>query len=300
MMLDLDRIFQQDRVMRAMTGLNYAAFEGLLADFIPVYHASLVRPGMVRKRAVGGGRKATLSSSQAKLFYILVYCKCYPTFDLLGVLFNFDRSCAHDWVHRLLPLLEATLGHKQVLPVRQVRSMAEFLTQFPAVEVLIIDGTERPVQRPQDPDKQEAHYSGKKKRHTRKHITGSTRDKRVILLTKAKPGRIHDKRQLDEEHLVENIPDAVAIEGDLGFQGLEKEYDNVHLPHKKPRGKELTPQQKTENRIFSGQRVKCEHAHAGIKRYNSTTAVYRNRVTDFDDRLMLVATGLWNFYLEAA
>jgi hypothetical protein len=300
MMLDLDRIFQQDRVMRAMTGLNYAAFEALLADFIPVYHASLVRPGMVRKRAVGGGRKATLSNSQAKLFYILVYCKCYPTFDLLGVLFNFDRSCAHDWVHRLLPLLEATLGHKQVLPVRQVRSMAEFLTQFPAVEVLIIDGTERPVQRPQDPDKQEAHYSGKKKRHTRKHITGSTRDKRVILLTKAKPGRIHDKRQLDEEHLVENIPDAVAIEGDLGFQGLEKEYDNVHLPHKKPRGKELTPQQKTENRIFSGQRVKCEHAHAGIKRYNSTTAVYRNRVTDFDDRLMLVATGLWNFYLEAA
>jgi DDE superfamily endonuclease/Helix-turn-helix of DDE superfamily endonuclease len=300
MMLDLDRIFQQDRVMRAMTGLNYAAFEALLADFIPVYHASLVRPGMVRQRAVGGGRKATLSSSQAKLFYILVYCKCYPTFDLLGVLFNFDRSCAHDWVHRLLPLLEATLGHKQVLPLRQVRSMAEFLTQFPAVEVLIIDGTERPVQRPQDPDKQEAHYSGKKKRHTRKHITGSTRDKRVILLTKAKPGRIHDKRQLDEEHLVENIPDAVAIEGDLGFQGLEKEYDNVHLPHKKPRGKELTPQQKTENRIFSGQRVKCEHAHAGIKRYNSTTAVYRNRVTDFDDRLMLVATGLWNFYLEAA
>jgi hypothetical protein len=300
MMLDLDRIFQQDRVMRAMTGLNYAAFEALLADFIPVYHASLVRPGMVRQRAVGGGRKATLSSSQAKLFYILVYCKCYPTFDLLGVLFNFDRSCAHDWVHRLLPLLEATLGHKQVLPLRQVRSMAEFLTQFPAVEVLIIDGTERPVQRPQDPDKQEAHYSGKKKRHTRKHITGSTRDKRVILLTKAKPGRIHDKRQLDEEQLVENIPDAVAIEGDLGFQGLEKEYDNVHLPHKKPRGKELTPQQKTENRIFSGQRVKCEHAHAGIKRYNSTTAVYRNRVTDFDDRLMLVATGLWNFYLEAA
>jgi hypothetical protein len=300
MMLDLDRIFQQDRLMRAMTGLNHAAFEALLAGFIPVYHGSLVQPGMVRKRAVGGGRKATLSSSQAKLFYILLYCKCYPTFDLLGVLFNFDRSCAHDWVHRLLPLLEATLGHKQVLPLRQVRSMAEFLTRFPGVEVLILDGTERPVQRPQDPEQQEAHYSGKKKRHTRKHITGSTRDKRVIILTPAQPGRIHDKRQLDEAHLVENIPDEVAIEGDLGFQGLEKAYDNVHLPHKKPRGKELSQQQKTENRIFSGQRVKCEHAHAGIKRYNAATAIYRNRVTDFDDRLMLVATGLWNFYLEAA
>lgn len=37
----------------------------------------------------------------------------------------------------------------------------------------------------------------------------------------------------------------------------------------------------------------------GVKRYNTVAAVYRNRVTDFDDRLMLVAAGLWNFYLNA-
>jgi hypothetical protein len=48
------------------------------------------------------------------------------------------------------------------------------------------------------------------------------------------------------------------------------------------------------------QRVKGEHAHAGIKRYQSVAAVYRNRVPDFDDRLMLSAAGLWNFYLDAA
>ncbi|WP_369683003.1 transposase family protein [Pseudanabaena sp. SR411] len=44
------------------------------------------------------------------------------------------------------------------------------------------------------------------------------------------------------------------------------EFVNVHLPHKKPRGKELTEAQKQENREFSRQRVVCEHAHAGIKR----------------------------------
>lgn len=97
-----------------------------------------------------------------------------------------------------------------------------------------------------------------------------------------------------------NIPDQVVIEGDLGYQGLQNEFVNVRLPHKKPRGKELTEQQKQENREFSAQRVKCEHAHAGIKRYNSVTAVYRNRVPDFDDRLMLNAAGLWNFYLDAS
>ena len=299
-MLNLDRILNQDRLIRAITGLNRKAFEELLPRFTEAYEQSLEKRLEARKRAPGGGRKATLGTSSEKLLYILLYCKCYPTFDLLSVLFSFDRSCAHDWVHRLLPILETTLGYKQVLPVRQIRSIEEFIARFPDVRAVILDGTERPVQRPQDPDKQKTHYSGKKKRHTRKHITGSTREKRVILLTKARPGKVHDKRQLDEEEVVENIPEVIPIEGDLGFQGLQKEFENIHLPHKKPRGKELTDQQKQENRDFSAQRVKCEHAHGGIKRYNAVTSIYRNRVTDFDDHLMLVATGLWNFYLEAA
>jgi membrane-bound lytic murein transglycosylase B len=139
-----------------------------------------------------------------------------------------------------------------------------------------------------------------KKRHMRKHTTGSTRKKRIILLSKARAGKVHDKKQLDEEDWVSNIPDAVAIEGDLGYQGLQNEFVNVHLPHKKPKGQELTEAQKQENREFSRQRVKCEHAHAGMKRYNCVTATYRNRVPDFDDRLMLNAAGLWNFYLDTA
>lgn len=299
-MLNLERILNQERLLRAMTGLNRKAFDALLASFSAAYQESLFQPEKERKRAVGGGRKATLGTMTEKQMYILMYCKCYPTFDLLSVLFDFDRSCAHAWVHRLLPILETALGFKQALPERKLRSIEEFLERFPDVKEVILDGTERPVQRPKDAEKQKDHYSGKKKRHTRKHITGSTRKKRIILLTKARAGKVHDKRQLDEEHLVENIPEAVPIEGDLGFQGLQNEFENIHLPHKKPRGKELTEPQKQENREFSRQRVKCEHAHAGMKRYNSVTAVYRNRVTDFDDRLMLNAAGLWNFYLEAA
>jgi len=122
----------------------------------------------------------------------------------------------------------------------------------------------------------------------------------VLVLTKARPGRVHDKRQLAEEQLVENIPDEVSVEGDLGFQGLQHEFVNIRLPHRKPKGKELSEHHKQENREFSRQRVKCEHAHAGIKRYQSVAVVYRNRVPDFDDRLMLSAAGLWNFYLDAA
>lgn len=299
-MLNLERILNQDRLMRAMTGLNRKAFATLLPSFTIAYEQRMFKPAAARKRAPGGGRKATLLTIEQKLFYILFYCKCYPTFDLLSVLFNFDRSCAWDWVHGLLPVLETALGYKQALPERKIRSIEEFVERFPEVKEVIIDGTERPVQRPKDQQKQKEHYSGKKRRHSRKHITGSTQQKRVLLLSKARAGSVHDKRQLDEEQWVEHIPDEVVVAGDLGFQGLQKEYVNVHLPHKKPRKRELSQQQKQENREFSRQRVKCEHAHAGIKRYNSVAAIYRNRVPDFDDRLMLNAVGLWNFYLDAA
>jgi hypothetical protein len=297
-MINIEKILKQDRQIRATTGLNQQRFEMLLPSFAEAYQESLDKKR--RWRAAGGGRKATLKTSADKLFFILLYCKCYPTFDLMSVLFGFDRSCAHDWVHRLLPILETALGKKQALPERKIDSIEEFMAKFAEVQEVIIDGTERPVQRPKDAERQKEHYSGKKKRHTRKHMTGSNRKKRIILLSKARPGKVHDKKQLEEEKWIENIPDEVAIEGDLGFQGLQNEFVNVHLPHKKPRGKELTDEQKQENREFSSQRVKCEHAHAGMKRYNSVTAVYRNRVPDFDDHLMLNAAGLWNLYLDSA
>ncbi len=51
-----------------------------------------------------------------------------------------------------------------------------------------------------------------------------------------------------QENIVENIPEQVPMEGDLGFQGLQKEFENIHLPHQQPRGQELSEQQKAENR----------------------------------------------------
>ena len=130
-MLNLSRILNQDRLLRATTGLNRRAFDALLPTFSQMYEQSRLESKPHRQRALGAGRKAKLDSIEAQLFYILFYCKCYPTFDLASILFDFDRSCAHDWVHRLLPILEEALGEKQVLPVRKLRSVEEFCQRFP-------------------------------------------------------------------------------------------------------------------------------------------------------------------------
>ena len=297
-MLDIERALNQDRLLRALTGVNRKAFDALLPTFREVYEQTLTQ--RTRQRAPGAGRKARLRQTQDKLFYILFYVKCYPTFDLAGLLFDLDRAQTHYWMHRLQPILEATLGEKLALPERKLHSIEDFVARFPGVKRVMIDGTERPIQRPQDPEQQKLNYSGKKRRHTRKHLAAVDGDKRVLVLSRAREGKLHDKKFHDEEDIIGGIPDDIPIELDLGFLGVQKQYDNLRLPHKKPRGGELTPEQKAENRVLSQSRVVCENAFAGVKRYGAVSAVYRNRVKDFDDHLMLTATGLWNFYLMAA
>lgn len=77
-MLNLDRILNQDRLIRAMTGLSRPAFDELLPNFTDAYEQSLLKPEVARQRAIGGRCKVTLKRMEEKLLYILLYCKCYP------------------------------------------------------------------------------------------------------------------------------------------------------------------------------------------------------------------------------
>lgn len=301
-MLNLHRVLKDDRLLRAVTGLNLKALEELQ----PAFEQALAeaptprRSKAPRQREAGGGRQPRLATADQKLVYILFYFKCYPTFDLAGLLFDLDRSQAHRWMHRLQPVLEAALGKKMALPKRKLRSMDEFLKCFPELERVILDGTERPIQRSKDKDKQKQDYSGKKKRHTRSHLAAVAPSKRVLLLSQADNGKAHDKGILNQESWVEQIPDEVKVQGDLGFFGLDNEFVNIEIPHRKPKGGELTQKQKDENQHLASERVICEHAFSGVKRYRIAADVYRNRKLNFDDRSMFTSAGLWNFYLMAA
>jgi hypothetical protein len=159
---------------------------------------------------------------------------------LAGFILEIHRSQAHYWVHKLQPVLEKTLGVAMVLPERKMSSIEEFIERYPTVKKVIIDGTERPISRPKDKNEQKLNYSGKKKRHTRKHIVAVDEKKRVLILGKAREGKMHDKRAHDENDVVGSIPEEIPIEADSGFLGLPKQYENIHLPHRKSRDKELS------------------------------------------------------------
>jgi len=101
-----------------------------------------------------------LGNSTEKLFFILFYFKCHPTFDVLGLFFNFNQSNVCPNVHKLTPILEKVLGKKMALPKRRINSLEELFELFPGANGISIDWTESPIQRPKDNEKQkESSYS---------------------------------------------------------------------------------------------------------------------------------------------
>lgn len=69
------------------------------------------------------------------------------------------------------------------------------------------------------------------------------------------------------------------------------------IPHKKPRGKSLSSEQKEENKTLSGIRIVVEHAINGVKRFGAMSNTYRNRKGQ-DDSMIHLCASLWNFHLQ--
>lgn len=164
----------------------------------------------------------------------------------------------------------------------------------------MVDGTERPVQKPKDQKKRKKVYSGKKKTTTRKHIVITTPDKKIIILGKSKTGRRHDWRITERQQLLDYLPPDVTAWMDSGFLGADRIHSNSQICAKATKNHPLTEKQKQNNKVISHFRIPVEHANAGIKRMKAAADIWRNKIDGLDDKVMLVSAGLWNYYLDYA
>ena len=98
----------------------------------------------------------------------------------------------------------------------------------------------------------------------------------------------------------ENWFEQFRVQVDLGFVGIEKDFNckEVSIPHKKPKKKEQTSEQKAENKVLASKRVRVEHALAGLKRYRILSDRLRIHDFEFYDVILGLCAGLWNFYLS--
>lgn len=291
--MNIEKVLGKARVLRALTSLDRGEFARLEAGLEKLLAERQERrhDGGVRQRAFGaGGETSKLPTARAKLFFVLFYFKAYPLQEVMGVFFGLSQPQVCEWIKRLTPLVSTVLGRELLLPARKPAALEAVLAEHPEL-MLIIDGTERPVRRPKDPDDQKKDYSGKKKAHRQKNLVVSSRQK-IVYLGTTSPGSVHDKKLADESGLF--YPPGTLILKDSAFQSYEPPGTQTLQPKKKPRGGELHPIQKTINQVISRVRVGVEHVIGGIKRCHIVADTLRNRRRGFVDEVLEVAAGLHN------
>ena len=173
MVFSYHQIKEYPKLFLAMTGLNHSEFHQLLPHFQYAwdqYVAQYYIDRDDRKRQYGAGRPAaTLVNIEDKLLFILYYVKVYPLQEILAFEFGMVQSTANEWIQILSEVLKKALDHGEYLPERDPKQLETVLASE-TESIYGIDGTERPRQRPRDPEKQKHYYSGKKKR-TRSRIS---------------------------------------------------------------------------------------------------------------------------------
>lgn len=299
-MITHKKLKNNPQLFRSFTGVTPTAFLALSSAFRRAYKDDLARRDSqreeIRQRQHGGGRKAVLATNEDKLMFILFYFRMYPVQVLQGFLFGLGQPQANEWIHRLTPVLNQALGYEKQLPARQSEDIEAVLAACPGLE-FIIDGTERPIRRPKNPDRQKKNYSGKKKRHTVKNNVLVDKNTRKIKgLSATCEGKKHDKKLADEQEL--SFPEGSKLWKDNGFQGYEPKNTKTFQPKKKPKGGELTPEEKIENTAISSVRILVEHSIGGVKVYRITRDIFRNLKQDFDDLVMQIACGLHNLRVD--
>ncbi len=282
----------------ALTGLTHKEFKALLPAFRIRYLKRIKRYTLKGKKR-GGLRRyveycnSPLLTIEDKLMFILVYLRKGTTQDIFGAVFNMSQPVANKWIHILHPCLNQALADLGERPARRV---AELRLSPKKGQTFLQDGTERPIERPKDPQLQRLFYSGKKKKHCLKNNVLVNLQAKIVLLTPTCEGKKHDKKVADETGLV--LPQESKLYQDTGFQGFSLPGVIMIQPMKKPRGKELTPEQKESNRLISSFRVRVEHAIGGVKRYRIVKDQVRARKDNFRDRVMETCCGLHNFRLN--
>jgi hypothetical protein len=271
-----------------------------------------------RQRAVGGGRDFD-QPVVIRVVLVLTYLRLHIPQETVALLLGATQTDVSRELRRLLPLI------RQVLPAPEVWEVVEegeTLTEADILELAqlaegraLVDATEQQVYRSQDNAKRKAHYSGKKKAFTLKTQVVTDGEHHIVAISEAVPGATHDKKLSDEVKTVERLPDGCEADADKGYQGLAQQVTlvtvrnteteeeqqvprlTVKTPFKKPKGQELTDEQKAFNRQLAAIRVRVEHCIGWVKNWAIIATRFRCAHSIYT-LVMQVVCGLVNWQTQ--
>jgi DDE superfamily endonuclease/Helix-turn-helix of DDE superfamily endonuclease len=231
------------------------------------------------------GVRAKLSI-QDQILLLSTYYREYRTLFHIGKEFGVSESTASRTVKRIENML--LLSGSFSLPLRQ-----ELEGHNVDIKVVAVDVTEVEIERPKV--RQQEYYSGKQKCHTLKAEVMINVETLEIISTNFDKGTKHDFKLFKESR--RSINREIQILADKGYKGIALIHPLSKIPHKKPKGGELTEEQKDYNYTLAKERIVVEHCFRRIKIFRIFSGRYRNRRQRFGLRFNLIA-GICNYELR--
>jgi DDE superfamily endonuclease len=115
----------------------------------------------------------------------------------------------------------------------------------------------------------------------------------ILFLSETAGGRVHDKALADATPYP--LPAGSQLLQDLGFLAFTLPQVAICMPTKKPRGQELTVEQKWANQALHQRRRRIEHVHGSVKRCRIVKDRIRLWKQGIRDLVMALCCALHNF-----
>jgi len=298
-MLNYTRLARKPKQFQKFTGITVPQFDFLFSKIEKQYKITEMQRLSKRERVrdIGAGRSFKLPVKE-RILMLLIYYRCYTSYDLLEYLFGVDSSTVCRDIAKIEPAVKqcVPISAKIYADSKKINSIESLQELFPEL-IANTDGTEQQIPRPKDRTKRKTHYSGKKKKHTVKNQITINLNGEIIHKPLYSPGRRNDYAILKIKHPV--LSEELMVFYDLGYLGVEKDFpDQISiLPYKKKKGKELADYQKEWNKLQSKIRIKVEHVISRIKKFRINCDTFRNRLCRYDT-ISEIVCGLVNFKIR--
>ena len=259
-----------ERTQRIL-GISYRQWKQLIKRASAEYQKQqdVLEKSKVRINAQGGGRKQILTPSE-QIGLCLFYLRQMPTFEILGIQFDISKTEANDTVHKWLKILRELLPASLLEQLENQPQNREMLLELLEEIELLVDSTEQDRQRPKNYQEQKKYFSGKQKSHTFKNsVISCSKGEDIIDIAVGARGPLADINLFHKQQ--PKFSDSQEFVGDKAYIGASR----TTTPTKKPRGRELTAEQKEDNKQISRQRIFIEHLIRRLKIFRIAESKFR-------------------------
>lgn len=272
MSLDNLKMFPENRV-KSLFGLEPVVLAEVIFRVLPVLEKNREErlrnnPERRRRFVKNDGRPSEVKPID-KLLMTLLYLRQNTSATVVGQMFGFSADSVEK---NALPEVLAVL--KEEFPASRWEAVKRHRQEKwnpDAVDKIIVDSFETPIPRPSDNDRQRRVYSGKKKRHTLKTQIITDHQGTILDISSGHRGPKADVKIWNETELADELKEKPKL-GDKAYLGAAKP---TRIPKKKPKGGELSEEEKAANKLISQDRIYVEHAIRKVKGYRTVRDEFR-------------------------